>query len=95
MGTAPNSFSITAIFWSRCVCNRWFNKVVLPGPRNPVSTVMGILADFGGGPTSRHSGSVRTSATTWYSVISAGKRSEELLVREAAAKHNEILMDLS
>ena len=43
MGTAPNSFSITAIFLSRCWWSKWLSSVVLPAPRNPVSTVIGIF----------------------------------------------------
>mmetsp|Transcript_79029 Transcript_79029/g.226562 ORF Transcript_79029/g.226562 Transcript_79029/m.226562 type:complete len:267 (+) Transcript_79029:332-1132(+) len=41
MGTAPNSFSITANFFSRWCNNRWLSTVVFPAPRKPVKIVMG------------------------------------------------------
>mmetsp|Transcript_23792 Transcript_23792/g.62339 ORF Transcript_23792/g.62339 Transcript_23792/m.62339 type:complete len:322 (-) Transcript_23792:94-1059(-) len=44
MPTSPNSFSITANFLPCCCVRMWFNNVVLPEPRNPVSTVTGTLS---------------------------------------------------
>mmetsp|Transcript_54312 Transcript_54312/g.151201 ORF Transcript_54312/g.151201 Transcript_54312/m.151201 type:complete len:238 (-) Transcript_54312:87-800(-) len=41
IGTAPNSFSMTANFFSRWPLSKWFNTVVFPAPRNPVKIVMG------------------------------------------------------
>mmetsp|Transcript_97545 Transcript_97545/g.281488 ORF Transcript_97545/g.281488 Transcript_97545/m.281488 type:complete len:282 (+) Transcript_97545:327-1172(+) len=41
MGTAPNSFSMTANFLSRWCFKRWFSTVVFPAPRKPVKMVMG------------------------------------------------------
>mmetsp|Transcript_636 Transcript_636/g.2104 ORF Transcript_636/g.2104 Transcript_636/m.2104 type:complete len:325 (+) Transcript_636:625-1599(+) len=39
--TSPNSFSMTAIFLPCVAVRMWFSRVVLPDPRNPVSTVTG------------------------------------------------------
>ena len=44
MPTSPNSFSITANFLPCCCVRMWFSNVVLPEPRNPVSTVTGTLS---------------------------------------------------
>lgn len=39
--TSPNSFSMTAIRFSRCTCRRWLSMVVLPDPKKPVRMVTG------------------------------------------------------
>mmetsp|Transcript_42991 Transcript_42991/g.121550 ORF Transcript_42991/g.121550 Transcript_42991/m.121550 type:complete len:222 (-) Transcript_42991:328-993(-) len=41
IGTAPNSFSMTANFLSRWCFKRWLSTVVFPAPKNPVKIVTG------------------------------------------------------
>ena len=40
---SPNSFSMMAIFLPCWPCRMWLTSVVFPLPRNPVTTVTGIL----------------------------------------------------
>jgi len=77
IGTAPNSFSMTAIFLSHCVCSRWLSSVVLPAPKKPVSTVIGICAKIGvfvGAASTDGGGTAHTSTTTPNSVNPGSKQ---------------------
>ena len=71
MGTAPNSFSMTAIFLPRCSYSRWLSNVVLPAPRNPVSTVIGILLLGAAAAAMGLGGSV---GSLWECIFAAGRR---------------------
>lgn len=41
--TTPNSFSITAIFFSSHICTTLFKRDVFPAPRKPVTSVTGMV----------------------------------------------------
>ena len=44
MFSAPNSFSMTAIFWPWASVSTRLSSVVLPAPRKPVTMVAGMSA---------------------------------------------------
>src|ERR1700722_13839515 len=44
MPISPNSLTSTAVRASSGCRSRWFNTVVLPAPRQPVSTVTGVVS---------------------------------------------------
>mmetsp|Transcript_86844 Transcript_86844/g.137034 ORF Transcript_86844/g.137034 Transcript_86844/m.137034 type:complete len:223 (+) Transcript_86844:663-1331(+) len=48
MPTSPNSFSMTAILLPWLTWRMWFNSVVFPLPKNPVSTETGTLLSSSG-----------------------------------------------